>query len=861
MKKSFTLVDLLITIVIMGLILSVVFANIVSMKKDSISAMIGNNISIIQNSTDIYHLKNGQYPTKNKIQPTYPSFVHFDKLQTTYLKKTPDEKIINPQYYWLDYWSVVWGSTVPTPNNFIHTGEQIEIPHNEDVKGYRVYSLNYSKNKSEYTTKLVGDFSVQEKADLVKLSPLPKESNLLVSAIDKYGHETAPVGLGKAVRENDWFTPILNETGEFTFELESDRTMYWEGYTTLEDKPQGTDIRYEFSVLENGSFSPYTDDFASLSPSKHIRTKITMVSNSSRTPSLFALEIYYNFGEKEIVLGELEETQNIENNKTINPRNSTKIAEEVKIPEGKQVIEIRPSLTISEDAVEEPSGEKGFVNKNSGIKISYKDENGVFQPVNTYTDIPKSGNIVLKIETTYERGDITYRPTIVTVKENATIIAPPTLIEKKNEIKKPVEKDVVDRWETIQTLGITANSNSSNKVDWIDSEIQDEQPEHTRITYTYQISDSLSSIGAEWIGEYKDIKLAPDSRRIKVVAKLEVNQNFNKTNPPPKVISIKILSDQGVKKTKVYEKDGLEIEGRIKDEVPAGWVPIYTAQELQTLLKSSTPTEKYKYILMDHIDLDVAPYNTGVGWSPINLNADFDGNGLEIRNLYINRPTTNNVGLFSRTTYSTIQNLKIVDANVAGSANVGTIVGATSRQTNIYRVGIENSIVKGVSAIGGLVGSVDWSANSDQSTVSETYVKNTSVTGSGNNVGGLIGSTKTLYNTTISNNYAFATVVGKSYVGGLIGDNDTGHMSPNNYAVSTVPQKTSSNPYIGALYGWTTATTSYFNKEIAVAGQSGNSSFGKTTEQMKKKATYIKWDFNKVWIIDEGNDYPRLRWE
>lgn len=34
-----------------------------------------------------------------------------------------------------------------------------------------------------------------------------------------------------------------------------------------------------------------------------------------------------------------------------------------------------------------------------------------------------------------------------------------------------------------------------------------------------------------------------------------------------------------------------------------------------------------------------------------------------------------------------------------------------------------------------------------------------------------------------------------------------------------------------------------------------------TTQEMKLKDTYNEWDFNEVWEIDEGVDYPRLQWQ
>ena len=33
----------------------------------------------------------------------------------------------------------------------------------------------------------------------------------------------------------------------------------------------------------------------------------------------------------------------------------------------------------------------------------------------------------------------------------------------------------------------------------------------------------------------------------------------------------------------------------------------------------------------------------------------------------------------------------------------------------------------------------------------------------------------------------------------------------------------------------------------------------KTTEELYQQATYVHWNFESVWTIDEGNDYPRLR--
>ena len=56
--------------------------------------------------------------------------------------------------------------------------------------------------------------------------------------------------------------------------------------------------------------------------------------------------------------------------------------------------------------------------------------------------------------------------------------------------------------------------------------------------------------------------------------------------------------------------------------------------------------------------------NTCAGWAPIGDNSSrfegvFDGNGFKITNLYINRPTTDNVGLFGSVSGNVRQGLGI----------------------------------------------------------------------------------------------------------------------------------------------------------------------------------------------------------
>lgn len=296
---------------------------------------------------------------------------------------------------------------------------------------------------------------------------------------------------------------------------------------------------------------------------------------------------------------------------------------------------------------------------------------------------------------------------------------------------------------------------------------------------------------------------------------------------------------------------------RLQEVVPTGWIGIYTVEDLYNIKNTS------KYILMENIDLNVAPYNAGAGWMPRSLsNVQLDGNGLKIKNLYINRPTQYNVGLFAFTDNVKISNLVLEDSTITGSSNVGTLIGKASKNTHVYRVGINNSEVKGTSYIGGLIGSADWSATDMPLSVKESYVRSASVTGTSDWIGGFIGNTNPYdYDAfTIQNNYVFADVKGDEYIGGFIGDGDGSMNFKYNYVVSTVPKTTNDIPYRNAVYGWQKVYNTYFNSELAKENYQNGSS-GKTTLLMKQKATYVSWNFDTIWKIDEANDYPRLQWE
>ena len=218
------------------------------------------------------------------------------------------------------------------------------------------------------------------------------------------------------------------------------------------------------------------------------------------------------------------------------------------------------------------------------------------------------------------------------------------------------------------------------------------------------------------------------------------------------------------------------------------------------------------YELMNNINADVAGYNTGLGFLPVGgwglgtFQATFNGQGHTISNLMINRPDTDDVGLFGFTYNETIENLGLINANIIGRDSVGGIVGsnfcAPTTVKNSYVTGnitgrdyvgglvgynysstIRNTYstahVSGRDYVGGLVGA------NDNSLITNSYSSgDVSVTGT--ETGGLVGLN--LYSGSISNSFATGSVSGAGIMGGLVGQLDSGTLLNNWYILNGATQ-------------------------------------------------------------------------
>jgi hypothetical protein len=238
-------------------------------------------------------------------------------------------------------------------------------------------------------------------------------------------------------------------------------------------------------------------------------------------------------------------------------------------------------------------------------------------------------------------------------------------------------------------------------------------------------------------------------------------------------------------------------------------------------------------------DNDATPTGNNEGFLPIgnvstNFTGEYDGGGYSISGLTIKRTTTDDsgkyIGLFGYTKGATIRNLGVTNDNITGNEWVGSLVGFSTSSTIIDNCSASGIVVSTYIA-GGLVG-----YSYDNTTIRNSYSKASVNGGSRNYVGGLAGFA---YFSTILNSYSTGSVVASSTNrGGLIGAK-----------------------YISSLRS-TTITDSFYDKATSGQSDSGKGT-GKTTAQMKTKATFTNWDFDTIWDIDTSgtiNDgYPYLR--
>ena len=273
------------------------------------------------------------------------------------------------------------------------------------------------------------------------------------------------------------------------------------------------------------------------------------------------------------------------------------------------------------------------------------------------------------------------------------------------------------------------------------------------------------------------------------------------------------------------------------------------------------------YALGRDIDASVTSgWNSGAGFEPVGgstaFTGTFDGQGLTIANLTINRPSGQWVGLFGYNGASaTVSNLGLLNVSVTGNTATGGVVG--ENHGTIAGVYTSGSVASNAGA-GGIVGYNYGSLSNVYSTsavsapasyaggiaglslgsISQAYA--TGPVSGGSNVGGLVG----YLGGSISQSYATGAVSGTSNVGGLLGYNG-GSITQSYWDSYTTGQAAG----IGAG-----AASGGLNEVTSDPAQSG------AANDAYRQSAYTGFDFtpdntSTGWFSIDGQTRPFGQWE
>ncbi|MBM2817348.1 MAG: hypothetical protein HW421_4110 [Ignavibacteria bacterium] len=240
------------------------------------------------------------------------------------------------------------------------------------------------------------------------------------------------------------------------------------------------------------------------------------------------------------------------------------------------------------------------------------------------------------------------------------------------------------------------------------------------------------------------------------------------------------------------------------------------------LMNDIDASDTRNWNITDHDDNRFTP-DESMGFTPIyDFSGSLDGRGYVIKNLYINRPLKDYIGLFTRC----IGNCKV------------------------QKVGIENCDITGNDLVGAMFGYADGSR---KGLITQCYTTG-KVTGN-RGIGGFGGYDQSV---DIINCYSYCLVyISSKY------DSAAASFCGSDY------------PFIFQCY--TTGKVITSKKVTAFGVENGRESYwdiettgipydrgrygskGLSTNDMKVSINYPGWDFKNVWYIKEEEDYPKLR--
>ena len=327
----------------------------------------------------------------------------------------------------------------------------------------------------------------------------------------------------------------------------------------------------------------------------------------------------------------------------------------------------------------------------------------------------------------------------------------------------------------------------------------------------------------------------------------------------------------------------------------------YEISILQHLFWIAEESSRWDKHYIQTADIDASTTETwsgGAGWIPIgnstiNFSGTYDGQDHFVSNLFINRPSSVNQGLFGLIEGTSsqeviIENLTVIDASINGYQEVGALVGLADQWVDIINCH-SSGTVSGNRNAGGLAG---WGQRTNFLKCSSSANVEMNNTSNASYHGGLIGHISS--SSIVKESFATGNVSGRGHVGGFLGAAGWSSQVENCFARGNV-ESDISNPMIGGLIGevWNAGVRNSYSTGIVdmtgvssdygglVGNKTSTSNFfdednfwdtqtsglassemgtGKTTGEMKTQSTFSNWDFATIWGISPSinNGYPHL---
>lgn len=321
-------------------------------------------------------------------------------------------------------------------------------------------------------------------------------------------------------------------------------------------------------------------------------------------------------------------------------------------------------------------------------------------------------------------------------------------------------------------------------------------------------------------------------------------------------------------------------EGVSYPKLSASLILLYSISDIQKIGINPFYALDASYELMQDINAsDTSSWNGGAGFIPIGdlsnkFSGSFDGKGHTISNLFINRPSADDVALFGFIDDATISNVNMTGCRITGNDRVGALIGESSGAAAVFNCATESTII-GTNDVGGLVGKADGgisitncSASADVratiingggfvGTIFDASINKCYAEGNvdyGSNLGGFCGSIMDAA-AVIQNCYAHGNVNGDFRIGGFVGYDGSSGLVSYCYSIGLVTGNTNDGGFLGELTS-TTFTSCYWDTNTSGVGTSAAGT-GKTTTQMKLEATFSGWTFGGLpWTILETYTYP-----